>query len=456
MDSLINNSSGVDPLHPKSHKQSLGRVPVLREGSLNKALTQSASEALAKPEQGAERSSLVNITKLCDTKRIKASHVRSTNYSLRRVSQEVLGHNHRVFTCQKVPSYGVQKLSQSRGISKNKDGKAFYHGLGSCGDVHACPVCSVKISEGRRQEVIHALRSHSESGYISLFATFTIRHSREDSLAGNLEAFRNARSDLIRSRKYRLIKDRLKMSGYIRRLEVTWGKSNGWHPHDHEVWLIDADSITPEELLKVKKEVFDLWSYYCVKYGLEAPSFEYGFDLRWKDGNGSDSVGAYLTKWGHELTYGHTKQANGEDRHTPFSMLMALKEKYSPDFVALYQEYATAFKGRAQLLWSRGLKDKFGVQEMSDGELSEMPEKEHYMDLDSDQAFRISFLNRFSTVLDYAEFCSPEVTRKYIASLFEESDAKLINNVRRRRKNYVSDIKLSNMLDAGIYEQGFT
>lgn len=440
MSSLIHSDLSVDPSNNEALSTFHGRDPRKREGHA----------------EGAQAASLVNTTKLCDTTKNGVSEVRSTNYRLRRVSQEVLGVNHRVFTCQKVPSYTVQQGLGERGISKNEDGKAFFHGLGSCGDVHCCPVCSVKISEGRRQEVIQALRSHSEFGYISLFSTFTIRHSREDSLSANLTSFRNARSDLIRSRKFRLIKEQINMSGYIRRLEVTWGESNGWHPHDHEVWLIDKGSITPNELLDIKVEVYKLWSYYCEKYGLDAPSFEHGFDLRWKDGDGSESVGAYLTKWGHELTYGHTKQANGEDRHTPFSFLHSLQVNYSPKLSSLFQEYARAFKGRAQLLWSRGLKDKFGINEMTDGELSELPEKEHYIDINVEQSFRISYLNRFSTVLDYAELYSPEVTIEYINSLFDESNKRLSKNFKRRRSSYLSDITLTNMLDAGFYEQGLT
>ena len=440
MQSLIHSDISVDPLSQMRKALPLGRAPAEREGHLKGSVEQSA------------RSALVNITKLCDASRIKASQVRSTNYSLRKVAQEVLGHNHRVFTCQKVPSYSVQQGESQRGISKNKDGKAFFHGLGSCGDVHCCPVCSVKISEGRRREVIHALRSHSEAGYISLFATFTIRHSRNDSLSDNLTAFRNARSDLIRSKKFRDIKKNICMSGYIRRLEVTWGESNGWHPHDHEVWLIDKDAVTEMELLSIKTQVFKLWAYYCQKYDLEAPSFEHGFDLRWKEGDGSDSVGAYLTKWGHELTYGHTKDAKGVERFTPFSLLKKLKDEYSPKYVALYQEYASAFKGRAQLLWSRGLKDKFDVKEMTDGELSEMPEREHYMDLTSEQCFRISFLNKFSLVLDHAELFNAAGTKQFIDSLYAEANKVLSKNVQRRRNNYISDMKLSNMIDAGIYE----
>ena len=453
MTSLIHSDNPVDPSSHEAGSVPLGRAPAKREGSLNNTPVLQAKSDARLHSSDKREAPLVNITKLCDASRIKASHVRNTNYQLRKIAQEVLGHGHRVYTCQKVPSYSVQQGISQRGISKNEDGKAFFHGLGSCGDVHACPVCSVKISEGRRQEVVHALRSHSESGYISLFSTFTIRHSRNDSLSDNLTAFRNARSDLIRSQKFRKIKQAISMSGYIRRLEVTWGESNGWHPHDHEVWLIDKESITEMELLSLKMQVFKLWAYYCQKYGLEAPSFEHGFDLRWKEGDGSDSVGAYLTKWGHELTYGHTKEANGVERYTPFSMLNKLKEEYSPKFAALYEEYARAFKGRAQLLWSRGLKDKYGVKELSDEQLSEMPEREHYIDLTSDECFRISFLNRFAVVLDYSEVSRPEWTRQYVNSLLDEANKILARNFKRRRSSYISDIKLSNMIDAGIYEQ---
>ena len=219
MTSLIENSPTVDPHHS-------------REMQSEERLHHSDNSPCL-------MGSLVNTTKLPDSSKIKASEVRSTNYTLRNIAQSVLGCNHRVFTCNKVPSYGVQKLGHSRGISKNDENRAFFHGMASCGDVHCCPVCSVKISEGRRQEVVHALRSHSESGYISLFATFTIRHSRNDSLSDNLTAFRNARSGLISCRRFKEIKKQICMTGYIRRLEVTWGESNGWHPHDHEVWLID-------------------------------------------------------------------------------------------------------------------------------------------------------------------------------------------------------------------------
>lgn len=284
-----------------------------------------------------------------------------------------------------------------------------------------------------------------------MFATFTIRHSRNDSLSDNLTAFRNARSELISSRQFKEIKRKLRMTGYIRRLEVTWGESNGWHPHDHEVWFLDREIAHQSGIEFIQSEVHKLWAYYCKKHGLGEPVEGRGFDLRYKNKNGSHAVGAYLTKWGHELTYGHTKTVNGENRYTPFSMLHSLSEKYNPKISALYQEYAKAFKGRAQLLWSRGLKSRFGIEEFKDGELSERPEKVFVCNLDTQQAFSISFLNRYSSVLDYAERYSPDATLKYIDSLKSESNSILMKNFKRRRNSYVSNMELSNMLDAGIY-----
>ena len=132
-------------------------------------------------------------------------------------------------------------------------------------------------------------------------------------------------------------------------------------------------------------------------------------------------------------------------------MLASLKEKYSPHLADLYQEYAKAFKGWAQLLWSRGLKKRFGIEEFKDGELAKIPKHQHYLDLNSEDFFKISFLNKFALVLDYSESCSPEATYSYIQSLAEETTKILTRNYRRRRSSYISDMRLSNMFDTGVY-----
>ena len=158
-----------------------------------------------------------------------------------------------------------------------------------------------------------------------------------------------------------------------------------------------------------------LWAKCCVDNGLGEPAYGRGFDLRYNNQNHGDAVGAYLTKWGHELTYGHTKMTRGDRRHTPFSMLAHIEDVgYDPYFYKLFGDYAKAFKGRAQLYWSRGLKDHFSINDISDSELSERPEPIYHCDITKDQHTAISLLNMFQEVLTFAESHSPEETLVYL------------------------------------------
>ena len=343
-----------------------------------------------------------------------------SKYVLRAVAQSVLGRSHRISSCQKVPSYSVQQGEKERGISKNEDGKAFFHGVGACGDVHTCPVCSHKISESRRQELLSALRCHRESGRIALLATFTFPHFCTDALSINLDLFRKARSRMVASRRFKDMKKTLGMIGYVRRLEVTWGEANGWHPHDHEIWFIDKPDITKKELKDIEHAMWELWSIHCEKVGLSIPSRSHGFDLRYNDQQYGDAVGAYLTKWGHELTYGHTKMTRGDRRHTPFSILAHLdKHGYHPLYHHLFREYAKTFKGRAQLLWSQGLKMHFAIDSVSDEEISDRPEPVHHCEITKEQHTAISLLNLFSEVLHFAEKHTPQQTIEFMDRIVE-------------------------------------
>lgn len=75
-----------------------------------------------------------------------------------------------------------------------------------------------------------------------------------------------------------------------------------------------------------------------------------------QDGTYADQ---YVGKWGieHEMTKGHVKK--GKETFTPFDLLR-LSEKDDLIFEKfpskLFQEFAIAFKGARQLVFSRGLK----------------------------------------------------------------------------------------------------
>ncbi|RYF42549.1 MAG: hypothetical protein EOO38_19610, partial [Cytophagaceae bacterium] len=57
-----------------------------------------------------------------------------------------------------------------------------YSGLQTCGSVWACPVCSAKIAERRRVEIIAAMAAHKAAGGCMHLLTLTAPHQRSDAL----------------------------------------------------------------------------------------------------------------------------------------------------------------------------------------------------------------------------------------------------------------------------------
>lgn len=100
----------------------------------------------------------------------------------------------------------------------------------------------------------------------------------------------------------------------------------------------------------------------CVKHGLGEPSYERGATLQ-----NADKAKSYLTKFktAQELT-GATKKAKKGSRN----QWEILHDSMMGDAKAsqLFQEYATATKGQRQLVWSRGLKDLFNIEQVDDSD----------------------------------------------------------------------------------------
>lgn len=240
-----------------------------------------------------------------------------------------------------------------------------YKGLQTCGSVWCCPVCAAKISERRRVELKTAIALHKSQGGDVLLATFTTPHYLgdvlSDVLAGQVKALRSLNSH----RASQALFADMGCIGQVRALEITHGRlrrvNNGWHPHYH-VLLFVRSGI---DLESFRARLFERWLSACVKAGLKPPSLEHG--LRLDDGS---KAAAYASKWGleSEMTKGHTKKAN--DGETPFDMLRAYLETGDKQGGALFCEFAETFKGKRQLHWSKGLKRRFGIGEMSDEELA--------------------------------------------------------------------------------------
>lgn len=249
-----------------------------------------------------------------------------------------------------------------------------YSGLQTCGSVWACPVCSAKIAERRRVEIIAAMAAHKAAGGCMHLLTLTAPHQRSDGLGDLLCKQAVALKKMFSDKTVRTIFAALGVVGQIRALEVTHGRlsthNNGWHPHYHLLLFSGAGvalgNVTADQVKQWTIRLYERWLACCLGAGLGAPSIEHGLKL--DDGS---KAAKYVAKWGleDEMTKGHTKRAiHGE---TPFDFLRAyLVDKTDKQAGALFKEFAETFKGKRQLHWSPGLKKRFAIGEATDDELA--------------------------------------------------------------------------------------
>ena len=247
-----------------------------------------------------------------------------------------------------------------------------YGNLMVCGMPWTCPICSSRITERRREEIETAVQRHiEETGGRVFMLTLTFPHGSEDDLRRMIKRFRKALTRFKGSRRMGKLKCLLDVAGVIRALEVTWGLLNGWHPHVHEIWLV-GPGFEDVDLEWLQEELLLLWRRACRNSGFAEPDAFHGVDV-----TVGEDVGGYIAKWGMgaELTKAHCKQGR-EGRYTSWDLLRWYKETGDEQAAELFREYARAFYGARQLVWSRGLKKRYRIGEQTDQELAERQEEE--------------------------------------------------------------------------------
>jgi hypothetical protein len=201
--------------------------------------------------------------------------------------------------------------------------------------------------------------------------TLTFRHTRFDDLRDLLTRQRDALAWMRAHRDYKSMCDTFGLDGRIRALEVTHGEKNGWHPHVHELVFADRP-LSRDSQRQIQNRIFRIWHEACRRSGLGVPNRVAGVDVQ-----GADALNAYLTKHGgswdctREMVSAQSKSGRKGSR-SPWQLLEDAKD--CPRASALWREFASAFFGSQQLVWSRGLKKRFGVQERSDEELAAITE----------------------------------------------------------------------------------
>ncbi|MBL0830567.1 protein rep [Klebsiella pneumoniae] len=247
---------------------------------------------------------------------------------------------------------------------------AHFGGLQICKSVWHCPVCSAKISERRREELTQGLgnwAAETAGTRRTLLVTFTLQHSRDDSLPTVFDALTKARKLLVSGRGAKAFNERYQISGMVRSLELTYG-DNGWHPHLHVLMFAEAEI----PFLPFEREIKDRWTQ-CVAAAGSYASWQHGCDVRFSDAD----IAAYVAKWGkepawtpaHELTKAVSKMGRRNGR-TPMQLLADYLDGDQRAGL-LWLQYAIVFKGQRQLAWSPGMRERLGLaEEKTDEEIA--------------------------------------------------------------------------------------
>lgn len=248
------------------------------------------------------------------------------------------------------------------------NGTAHYSGTERCGSIHACPVCSGVIRPQRATEVDTAVRTHQANGGTMLFVTLTARHKVDDQLGTILDAVLTSWTEALRSRQWRKYRENLGLIGYIRSVEITYSRTNGWHPHIHALLFLEG---TPSPAMQAQwgSWLRNRWADLMEQKTGRRPDDRGDIGVNIKRANSQDIAG-YLTKIqepdrvGQEMARSDLKTGRG-DSLMPFELLDSPGRKSAE----LWVDYYRSTKGRRAITWSHGLKDIFGINEVDDQEI---------------------------------------------------------------------------------------
>ncbi len=304
---------------------------------------------------------------------------RDDRLSMQKVMRELLP-EYRVSKCGCVPQ------SNDKGIRLLKS-KAFgtisVSNMQTDGSVWHCAVCAAKITERRRVEMNRGTNNFKLRGGFTSFGTRTAPHTRFHSLASVRNKFRLADKYMKETRQYKNLRVRFNIHGDIKAFELTVTWLNGWHLHVHEIFFHNAGAFEGEALqsnpayvafLKEFEEAYyEIWRVAAVKAGFEEPSRKHGLQIQ----NG-DFAADYVAKWGcepeskwdasAELTKGHIKTSR--KGVNMWDLIRLYRDTGDERLIPIIQEYAHTMHGQRQLIWSPGLKDSLGINDLTDEEIA--------------------------------------------------------------------------------------
>lgn len=283
-----------------------------------------------------------------------------TRFSYQDAIQQVIGdyfpdfQNKNYCKCHRVPAGAYADLMRNPETLR-----AYYSGVVTCANPTLCPICSVRIMLERAEEIQKAVHQwlNEDIGNTCYMITLTFAHTLKDNLAFLLQKFSQARKAFWENNNLIRILKRCGRVGRITGLEIMYSLLNGWHPHQHILLFCRYAQFD-------KAKLASLWLNALTSVGLSGLS-EIAFDIV-----EARTAGDYLTKISREMALPYLKQGRKEGHFSPFQLMheVVQGEVWAQNRFA---ELFFASRGTRALVWSPGLKARFGITELSDQQITD-------------------------------------------------------------------------------------
>lgn len=246
------------------------------------------------------------------------------------------------------------------------DGHASWSGYCSCGSIWACPVCQGKIRLVRADDYARMIACHlnEDERHTAWMVTLTAKHKSFHQLEPLFDAVANGWRRLISGRAW--VGDpkrghlgevqKLGIRGWMRSLEVTWGSTNGFHPHIHVVLLMTKEELEPLALTMHRWS--KTWQGWMDKFGFK-PSDEHG--VVWKKVTTPEEAGQYIAKLQDGKGLGN-EMARGDMKSGKFGTLAMLevleyfRQTGDMAVIPVWEEYERGTFNRRAMTMSKGLR----------------------------------------------------------------------------------------------------
>jgi hypothetical protein len=280
-----------------------------------------------------------------------------------------------ISTLSRVRSCGRAPLVAGAGAALRLSGEAQSRraglaGLQSCGSPWACPCCARKVGARRAEEIRQVVAGAEAAGGSAALVTMTLQHNAGHRLADGWDALRYAWSRVASGKKYAAEMEQFGIDGWCVAVEVTHGEA-GWHPHAHAL-VIFKGPRSQQMIEQLAIRWWTRWERALNRKGFTAIADRGGLDARLVvlTAGASGALGQYLSKIALEVTGGSVKDGRYGNR-SPFALLRDGLATGAADDIEAWWEFEQASRGRRQLTWSQGIRDRYGVgPEQSDQEIA--------------------------------------------------------------------------------------